>query len=367
LKGQPGTTAEVKVLRMTGEGDEQFEMTFQLDREEIKINNVPFYGMIDDEVGYIHLAHFTDNAGNEVKEAFEELKENENLKSLVLDLRGNPGGLLNEAVNVTNVFIDKGEEVVSTKGKVSEWNKTFKTNNNPVDTDLPLVVLVNQGSASASEIVSGSIQDLDRGVVVGHTTFGKGLVQTTRSLPYNTKLKVTTAKYYIPSGRCIQSINYSDDGDTKVPDSLRSVFYTLGGREVFDGAGIEPDITAEGYEFSNVAVSLFSKQLIFDYATLFRARNESIENPRNFHLSDEEFDRFVEWLSDKDYDYTTESEKLLEELKEVAEKEEYFSAMESEYEDLKEKMMHDKEQDLFKQKDEVIQLLEEEIVLRYYY
>lgn len=366
LKGQPGTAVDVKVLRPNGEGGEK-EMIFTLDREEIKINNVPYYGMIDDEIGYIHLAHFTDNAGAEVRDAFQELKENNNLKGVVLDLRGNPGGLLNEAVNVTGVFVEKGQEVVSTKGKVSEWNKTFRTTNQPVDTELPLVVLVNGGSASASEIVSGSIQDLDRGLVVGQTTFGKGLVQTTRSLPYNTKLKVTTAKYYIPSGRCIQAINYADENKAKIPDSLRSEFYTQGGRAVFDGAGIEPDVSTDEYEFSNVSVALFSNQLIFDYATLYRARNESIVQPRDFKLTEGEFEQFVLWLQDKEYDYTTQSEQALEELREAAEKEEYFSAIEGEFNDLQEKMMHDKKQDLYKQKVEVLELLEEEIVLRYYY
>jgi carboxyl-terminal processing protease len=366
LKGQPGTSVDVRVLRPNADGGED-EMVFTLDREEIKINNVPYYGMIDEEVGYIHLAHFTDNAGAEVRDAFQELKENNNLKGLVLDLRGNPGGLLNEAVNVTGVFVEKGQEVVSTKGKVSEWNKTFRTTNQPVDTDLPLVVIVNTGSASASEIVSGSIQDLDRGLVVGQTTFGKGLVQTTRSLPYNTKLKVTTAKYYIPSGRCIQAINYADENNAKIPDSLRSEFFTQGGRAVYDGAGIEPDISTEEYEFSNVSVALFSNQLIFDYATLFRARNENIASPREFGLNDEEFEQFVVWLQDKEYDYTTESEQALEELQEAAEKEEYYSAIEKEFKELQEKMMHDKKQDLYKQKEEVLELLEEEIVLRYYY
>lgn len=366
LKGQPGTTVEVKILRPMADGSEK-EMTVQLDREEIKINNVPYYGMLNEDIGYIHLAHFTDNAGGEVRAAFEELKENNELKGIVLDLRGNPGGLLNEAVNVTGVFIDKGEEVVSTKGKVTEWNKTFKTTSTPVDTEIPLVVLVNNGSASASEIVSGSVQDLDRGVVVGHTTYGKGLVQTTRSLPYNTKLKVTTAKYYIPSGRCIQAINYSQDGNTEFPDSLKSEFFTKGGRVVYDGAGIEPDVTTDEMMLSNIALSLYTKQLIFDYATLYRSSHESISGPRDFRLSDEEYEDFMLWLNDKDYTYTTQSEKVLEELKETAEFENYYSAIEEEFAILKEKMISDKEKDLEKQKVEISELLQEEIVLRYYY
>lgn len=367
LKGQPKTPVKLQIKR---EGEKEVIEKTVL-RDEIKINNVPFHGMLDNGIGYIKLTGFTDNAAQEVKDALLDLKSKEQLKGLILDLRGNPGGLLNEAVNIVNLFVNKGVDVVSTKGKVKEWDKLYKAINSPIDTEVPLAVLVNSGSASASEIVSGSIQDLDRGLIIGQRTFGKGLVQTTRPLSYNSQLKVTTAKYYIPSGRCIQALDYShrnDDGSVgKIPDSLVSEFRTKSGRIVYDGGGVMPDNVTEQQILSSISQSLISKFLIFDYATLYRQKHESIASARNFRLSDSDYDDFVKWLSDKEYDYTTKSEKTLEELKTNAEKEKYFSALVSEYEALKKKMMHDKNSDLVKNKEEIKELLQDEIVSRYFY
>jgi carboxyl-terminal processing protease len=327
--------------------------------------------MLDENIGYIKLTGFTENAGNEVREALTNLKTQHNIKALVFDLRGNPGGLLNEAVNISNVFIEKGLEVVSTKGKVKEWDKVYKAINTPVDVTIPVAVLVNSGSASASEIVSGSLQDLDRGIVIGQRTFGKGLVQTTRPLSYNTQLKVTTAKYYIPSGRCIQAIDYShrnEDGSVgKVPDSLISVFKTKNGRAVYDGGGIIPDITTEPYKPSNIAISLYTKLLIFDFVTLYKLKHPSIPKAKEFKVTEEDFNEFVNYISDKDYDYTTKSEKTLEDLKDNAQKEKYYEDIKAEFEALRSKMIHNKKEDLVKNKQEIMQMLKDEIVARYYY
>jgi len=371
LKGEPGTTIQVKVLRPQADGSEK-EMNFEITREEVKVKNVPFYGMVENGIAYIKLAHFTQQAGKEVSDAFKELKKQDpNLKGLVLDLRGNPGGLLHEAVNISNIFIDKGQLICSTKGRIEDWDKEFKTLNDPLDTEIPIVVLTNRGSASASEIVSGSIQDLDRGVIVGQKTFGKGLVQSTKKLTYNTQLKITTAKYYIPSGRCIQAINYAEkdeDGAVKrVPDSLKVAFETLNGRTVYDGGGIDPDVVTEVEYLSDISASLSRKDLLFDYANLYRLKHKELHDGVNFRMNDEEYQDFVNWVQDKDYDYTTESEELLEKFKETAEEDDYFSAVSNEYEELKNKIMHDKQKDLQKQSKEIKRLLEHEIVTRYFY
>lgn len=367
LKGQPDT--QVKMLIRRPGVEQPMEKT--ITRAEIKIKSVPYFGMLDTEVGYIRLTGFTESAGQEVKDALLELKGKFNAKSIVLDLRGNPGGLLNEAVNITNLFVDRGVEVVTTKGKVKEWDKSYKALNAPVDTQIPLVVLVNSGSASASEIVSGSIQDLDRGIVIGERTFGKGLVQTTRQLSYNSQLKVTTAKYYIPSGRCIQALDYShrnEDGSVgKVPDSLVTLFKTKKGRTVADGGGIMPDFATEEEDFSSITQSLLAKQLIFDYATHYRNKNAQIAAAKDFRISDSDYKDFTVWLSDKDYDYVTKSEKALEDLKESAKKEAYYDGLKDQLEALKKAMMHDKQEDLERNKEEIKELLQDEIASRYYY
>lgn len=367
LKGQPRTTVNL-ILQRPGENA---LITKSIIREEIRIKNVPFYGMLDEHIAYIRLSSFTEDAGSEVKEALTDLKSKNKLEGVILDLRSNPGGLLNEAVNIVNVFVDRGQEVVSTRGKVREWDKIYKALNTPVDTQVPLAILVNSGSASASEIVSGSLQDLDRGIVIGQRTFGKGLVQTTRPLSYNTQLKVTTAKYYIPSGRCIQALDYAHrnaDGSVgKVPDSLINTFKTKGGRKVYDGGGIAPDAVTDPLTFTSISQSLVTKYLFFDYATKFRQSHPNISTARTFRLDDEAYNDFMTYLRTKDYDYITESEKKLEELKTDAEKEKYFDAIKTEYENVQKKLMHDKNEDLKTHKTEIKELLENEIVSRYYY
>lgn len=340
-------------------------------REEIKIKNVPYYGMLNNDIAFIRLSSFTDDAGYEVKSALEELKKKNNVKGLVFDLRGNPGGLLNEAVNVVNVFVDRGQEVVSTRGKMKDLNKSYRTLNNSVDTQMPMVVLVNSGSASASEIVSGSLQDLDRAIILGQRTFGKGLVQTTRPLSYNAQLKVTTSKYYIPSGRCIQALDYAHrnpDGSVgKVPDSLMTEFKTKKGRKVYDGGGINPDYVIADPDYSAISTSLVTKYLMFDFATTYHQQHPSIAPAKTFSLSDNEYNDFKNWLTTKDFDYTTESELKLEDLKLLAQKEKYFDAIAPQYEMLKKKLAHDKTNDLVIQRKEVSEFLENEIVSRYYY
>lgn len=365
LKGQPGTKVKLLIKR------DGVEMIKNLTREEIHINNVPYYGMINENTGYIKLASFTNDAGKEVRNALVELKKNPAVTSVILDVRGNPGGLLHESVNIVNVFIPQSQEVVSTKGKVKEWEKSYKTLNPAVDTEIPLVVLTNRGSASASEIVSGSLQDLDRAVIIGQKTFGKGLVQSTRPLTYNSQLKVTTAKYYTPSGRCIQALDYShrnEDGSVgSVPDSLKKEFKTKNGRKVFDGGGVDPDISTTTINYSKLTESLIVKQLIFDYATRYRNTHDKIPSTKEFRLTDTDFDDFKKFISDKEYDYTTQSEKALEDFKKKAEEEKYFEAVKAQYEQLKSNLKHDKLADLDKNKQEIMNLLEEEIARRYYY
>ena len=366
LKGQAGTKVKITIKR-EGEG----EQTKTLTRQEIHINNVPYFGMIDDKTGYIRLATFTNDAGKEVKDALIELKKNPSLKSVILDVRGNPGGLLHEAVNIVNVFIPQGQEVVSTKGKVKEWEKSYKTLNPPVDTQIPLVVLTNRSSASASEIVSGSIQDLDRGVIIGLKTFGKGLVQSTRPLSYNTQVKITTAKYYTPSGRCIQALDYShrnEDGSVgAVADSLKKEFKTKDGRKVFDGGGVDPEIVVTHHPYSKLAESLIAKQLVFDFATTYRLKHDKIVSSKEFHITDIDFDDFKKYISGKEYDYMTASERALDDFKKKAEDEKYFSAVKDQYESLKHNLQHDKQADLEKNKKEIMQLIDKEIASRYYF
>lgn len=370
LKGKPGTEVVVKIKRPNAAGGED-DMIIKMIREEIKIKNVPYYGLVDDHIAYIRLSNFTERAGQEVKNALQAMEAKGKLKGIILDLRGNPGGLLHEAINVSNVFIDKNIEVVATKGKIPEWNKSFYSLNDPSDLKTPMVVLADGGSASASEIVSGSLQDLDRAVILGQKTFGKGLVQSTRSLPYGAKLKITTAKYYIPSGRCIQAINYAErneDGSVKrVPDSLKAAFKTKNGRTVYDGGGIDPDIAVEPERLSNITISLLTKNHIFEYATDYHVKHKKIGDAKTFTLTDAEYAEFVTWVSKKEYDYTTRSEKVLKDLKEIAEKEHYYDAIKADLDSLGKTMMHDKQRDLEKQKPQIKSLLEEEIVSRYYF
>jgi carboxyl-terminal processing protease len=365
LKGQANTEVSIQVKRY---GVEE-PITFNLTREKITIDNVPYYGFVSNGIGYIKLSDFTTSAGKEVTKALTKLKEDGATK-IILDLRENPGGLLNEAVNVTNIFIPRGKEIVSTKGKVSDWNKTYSGLNNPVDTEIPLVVMTDHRSASASEIVSGTVQDYDRGVLVGKKTFGKGLVQATRPLSYNSQLKVTTATYYIPSGRCIQAINYSernDDGSVKrIPDSLKVEFQTQNGRVVYDGGGIDPDIAVEQAMMAPITISLMAKGLIFNYATHYFYSHESIGPAAEFKLTDEEFTEFITWLDDKDYDYTTRVEKTLDDLIKLSKEEKFNGMVEETITELKKEIKHNKEKDLLKFQDEIRATLEEDIVSRYY-
>ena len=367
LKGEPKSKVTLTVeTPYTGQ-------TRKVDivRQKIKMKSVPYYGMVADGIGYILLTSFTDKCTQEVKDALLSLKKDNQIKGIILDLRKNPGGLLNEAVSISNIFVDKGSEIVSTKGKVKIWNKTYYATSDPIDTGTPLAVLINSRSASASEIVSGVIQDLDRGVIVGTRSFGKGLVQTTRDLSYNTKLKLTTAKYYIPSGRCIQALDYSHrnkDGSVgKVPDSLITKFQTRVGRDVYDGGGVLPDVKVEPEMMSDIAVSLYGKNLIFDYATLYAQKHSSISEPGKFRISDEDYADFTNFLSDKDYDYTLESEKIIGDLEKAIKLEKHSNSVESELEQVRAKLSHNKEADLQLCKSEISYLLQEEIVSRYYF
>lgn len=365
LKGQPKTNVKIKVQR--GEAD-----PFEVDvvREEIKINDVPYYGFVKDSIGYIKLTSFTRTASKEVKDAFHDLKS-EGMKSLIFDLRGNGGGLLKEAISIVNMFVPKGSDVVHTKGKIKDWDNSHTADGLPTDTKIPLIVLIDESSASASEIVSGALQDLDRAVIVGRKSYGKGLVQQTRNLSYDAKLKVTVAKYYLPSGRLIQRIDYSHRDEYgkagAVPDSLIQTYYTKNGRPVKDGQGILPDIKIEEDDASLVLQSLATKLLLFDFATQYASSHDSIPNAGEFELTQSDFDALESFLQDKDYSYKTESEDMLERLEKIVTEEEYIDELNDELEGLKAKLLDHKKQDLNKHRTEVMRYLQNEIVSRYYY
>lgn len=366
LKGQSGTEVVLTIKR--GENNETQEII--ITREKVKIPSVPYSGIIDDKIGYIKFTSFTQNSSQLVKKAFDDLKSNHKIESVVLDLRGNGGGLLNESVNIVNLFIPKGEKVVETKGRIKESNRVYYTLTNSTDKEIPLVVLVDGSSASASEIVSGSIQDLDRGVVIGETSFGKGLVQQTRDLDYNTKVKFTVAKYYTPSGRCIQKLDYSNKKNGKVnevADSLLSTFKTKNGREVKDGRGVEPDVKVDAGYYSNLTASLMVKDVIFNFATNFRQANPELKAAKDFKVEDTEYKKFIEFALTQEFEYKTVTEEYFKQLKEVAEKEKYFAEAESEFDALLTKVTPNKENDLVKYKSEIIEILESEIASRYYY
>ncbi len=367
LKGKPGTELKLTVERY-GEDD---PLNFTLVREKISIRNVPYYGMLEPGTGYIRLSNFTSGAANEVKKALKSLKNNNDVNSIVLDLRSNPGGLLIEAVRICNLFVNKGELIVNTRGKMKEWDSDYVTMNEPLDTEIPLVVLINRGSASASEIVAGALQDLDRAVIVGQRTFGKGLVQTSRPLKYNAQLKVTTAKYYIPSGRCIQALDYSnrnEDGSVGVvPDSLISEYETRNGRLVYDGGGIQPDFEIVSEMLSEITMQLFTQSLFFDFATRYRNTNDNIESPASFSLSDEEYESFKAFVQEDTFEFKTSSEQTFEALIKTAKREKYYKIAEEEFTSLKEKLSHNNLKDLETFETEIRQILSEEIVNRYYY
>lgn len=364
LKGQAKSEVEVKVKR-AGTG----ELTFNIRREKISISNISYFGMINaSEVGYIKLDEFTPGAAKEVQAAVEALK-NQGAKKLVLDLRDNLGGLMHEGINIVNLFIPKNLEVVSTKGKVKEWNKSYSTLNNPVDTEIPLTVLISETSASAAEIVAGSLQDYDRAVLIGRKTFGKGLVQTTRQLPYGSELKVTVAKYYIPSGRCIQALDYAhrnaDGSVSKFADSLRAEFKTKGGRNVLDGNGIDPDISTEEEYFSEVVANLLQDGLIFEYASKYRGEHPDQPDFKTFRLSDAAYTKFTDWLKTQKFSYKSELENSAGELIKAAEEERYYPELEAQLNDLKKRIEAGKATDLVRFKREITEVLEQQIAFHY--
>jgi len=367
LKGEAGSEVKVRIRREWT--DEEFNTT--LKRGKIQVDCVPYYGMLDDGVGYIKLSSFTDKASRDVKAAFNDLKDQGDMTGLVLDLRGNPGGLLREAVNICNFFVPKGSEIVSTRGKVKEWDKTYRGINDPLDTEIPLVVLVNSGSASASEIVSGTLQDLDRAVIIGEQTFGKGLVQQPRKLSYNAQLKVTIAKYYTPSGRCIQAINYSERDDSgkvkRMPDSLRTAFETANGRTVLDGGGVGPDVPVDPRNYHEVSRALISQSLVFDFANKYYFENDSVAGPNEFELSDEDYENFVAFAGERAFEFQTDTEKKYEQLMKTAEKEKYFDALEEELAQIKKELDDYKKNDIYKYRSEIEEALRVEIAQRYYY
>lgn len=366
LKGAKG--AAIKLLIKRQNAEQSFEKS--LVRDEIKQPNVSYYGMVEGNMGYIKLDKFLENSAEEVTNALIAVKKS-NPNGIILDLRSNGGGILQEAVKIVNLFVQKDVLVVSQKGKIKEKNFTYNTASQPVEPNLPLVVLVNNHSASASEIVAGSLQDLDRAIIIGQRSYGKGLVQQTFPLPYNSLVKITIAKYYVPSGRCIQEIDYAhrkDDGSVvKVADSLIHEFKTRDGRSVYDGSGIYPDVFVKPDHFANVTQALIGKLLIFDYATRYRDTHPTIVNARSFSLSDAEYAEFVQYVSDKNYSYNTSSEKVLSNLKAEATKEKQFDEIKSEYDALKDKLMVSKKNDLQLHKAEIKQVLENEISSRYYY
>jgi carboxyl-terminal processing protease len=366
LKGPKGTSFEL-VIERAGEGKKNFQIT----RDEIKLPDVPYFGMLRENVGYIKLNSFTPTAASDVKSAIEKLQA-QGMKELVLDLRGNGGGLLIEAVKIVNFFVPKNQLVVTTKGRVQEENRTYKTLEEPFAPNMPLVVLIDGGSASASEIVAGSLQDLDRAVIMGETSFGKGLVQRTYDLKYGSKIKITIAKYYTPSGRCVQRLEYYDKENGQKPkevaDSLLKTFYTKNGRPVIDGRGIEPDLEVELPDLSRLSAMLLVKHHIFNFATQYTQQNPEIQAPTLFKLSSQDYADFKKFvLAQENFDYTTASEEALKKMKTTAEKEGYYQDIAADYEQMLIKVTPSKERDLDKFEQEIRELLEEEIMTRYYY
>jgi len=364
LKGKTNTQVEVEVKRW----GQKENLIFKLTREKIKISNITYYGMMDAQTAYIKLDEFTPGAGKEVEEALIKLKK-EGAKQLILDLRDNPGGSLYEAVNIVNCFIPKGKEVVSTRGKVQDWNKSYTTLNNPIDTEIPLAILTSGGSASASEIVAGSLQDYDRAILVGQKTFGKGLVQTTRQLAYNAQLKITTAKYYIPSGRCIQALDYehrkSDGTVDKFADSLKREFKTAKGRLVYDGAGLDPDVVIESDSYSLALIELVGSGLVFDYASKYCGEHQAPADFTKFRLSDADYQNFISWIREQKFSFQSVTEKKADDLIASARKEKYFDELQSPLKDLKQKMEQNKSLTWQKFKPEISRILEEEIAFHY--
>jgi carboxyl-terminal processing protease len=366
MRGQVGTPVKLTVKRI-GKND-PFDIEFK--REKIKISNVPYFGMIAPDIGYVQLTEFTVDAGKEVKNAVVALKE-KGAKHIILDLRGNPGGLLHEAVNICNIFIPKGKKVVDTKGKVSDNNITYQTLNNPVDLEIPVIVIINRGSASASEIVAGTLQDYDRAVVLGEKSYGKGLVQIPRPLSYNSQVKITTAKYYTPTGRCIQVLDYShrrEDGSAgSIPDSVKKEFSTTHGRKVFDGGGIDPDVKIESPQPAMVTQVLYHEGLIFDFATQYAYAHATIPEAKSFSLTDQEYQEFVTLSKTKKISYQSSLETELDELVAHSKRERSYDDLRPQLDLIKARIADGRKNDLVNFKDQIKPLLEEEIVSRYYF
>jgi carboxyl-terminal processing protease len=370
LRGEPGTLCVLKVERPTSDST-YVPMEFKITRGTIRTNPVPYYGMVNDSIGFIYISTFSvEGCSKEIKRAFIELKQ-QGATSMVLDVRGNGGGLLSEAVNVVNFFVPKGMEIVSTKGKFKQMDHTYRTSNEPIDMEIPLTVLVDGGTASAAEILSGSLQDLDRAVVIGNRTYGKGLVQTLRELPYNSSMKITTAKYYIPSGRCVQAIDYSkrnaDGSIARTPDSLTNVFHTAAGREVRDGGGIRPDIEVKMEKTPNILFYLANEDMIFDYATQYVIKHPVIDKVEAFQLTDADYSDFKAMLKKRNFTYDRQSEAVLKKLKEIAEFEGYMESSSEEFAALEKKLQHNLDLELDRFAKEIKPLLAEEIVKRYYF
>lgn len=382
LKGEPGTKVELTIKRKSYSNEEISEIVLPIEitREKITISSVPYYGIInldyflEDEIknsenkcAYVKLSRFTRGCAEEVKKALIDLENKEEFDNIILDLRGNPGGLLNESVDLCNLFISKNETVVSTKGRNNDWNKVYKTRKEAYDTEKPVIILVDQGSASASEIVAGTIQDLDRGVVVGYKTFGKGLVQQTRKLDYNSQLKVTVAKYYTPSGRCIQKINYSGEENETVPDSLKTEFKTKNGRSVFDGGGVEPDIKINDDSIPAILYDIARKRLVFEFGNNYFPKMDTINSTFEFQISDDIYSEFVSFLENSEFEFETESERQLEILKEVLNTENYNTKLENEFLKFEEMLRDIKKEDIFKFKKEISVLILDDLVTRQHY
>lgn len=370
LKGAPGTQVSIRTKDIYN-GKSNVKI---VTRGEIEVSSVPYAGLIGShtDIAYVKLTQFTQQCGRQVRYALDSLKKaHPDLKGVVLDLRNNPGGLLDEAVTVCNIFVDRGQLVVSTKGKLHDMDREYKTDGPAWDTKVPLTVLVNHSSASASEIVAGTMQDLDRGVIIGDRSYGKGLVQTTRPLGYNARLKLTIAKYYTPSGRCIQALDYTHrnpDGSVGyVPDSLKVAYKTKNGRKVLSGGGVEPDIKIGDNAISQIAIALYTKNYLFDFANEYARKHTSITGAENFSLSEDDFAQFAKWLENKDYSYKTETEESFDSLKKMAIKEKYYESAKNEFAALESKIAPDKKMDLQKHREEVLHMLENEVVSRYYY
>ena len=370
LRGEPGTLCVIKVDRPTSDST-YVPMELKITRGTIRTNPIPYYGMLNDSIGFIYISTFSvEGCSKEIKRAFIELKQ-QGATSMVLDVRSNTGGLLSEAVNVVNFFVPKGKEIVKTKGKFKQMDHAYRTTNEPLDLEIPLVVLVDGITASASEILSGSLQDLDRAVIIGNRTYGKGLVQTLRNLPYNSSMKITTAKYYIPSGRCVQAIDYSkrnaDGSIARTPDSLTTVFHTAAGREVRDGGGIRPDIEVKMDKTPNILFYLVNDDMIFDYATQYVIKHPTIAKVEDFQLTDADYADFKEMLKKRDFTYDRQSEEVLKKLKEFAEFEGYMENAKEEFAALEKKLQHNLDLELDRFAKDIKPLIAEEIVKRYYF